>query len=70
MDSLLRKINQTSLLKEVPRINPVFKITQIKYTLILQNLDPSHFFKIKYINLILPESLRVFYVLFPIVKDF
>lgn len=51
--------NQTSLSKGT---NPVFKVTQIKYTLILQNQHHSYFFKIKCINLLFPKVLEHFYM--------
>lgn len=41
---LIEENKSDFLLKEMSSINPVFKATQIKYTLILQSLDHSHFF--------------------------
>lgn len=42
---LIEENKSDFLLKEISSINPVFKATQIKYTLILQSLDHSHFFQ-------------------------
>lgn len=66
----VEKNNQTSLFKGMSRTNPVFKATQIKYTLILQNLDHSHFF-LNYMHksFFSWRAWEFFYVSFTIIKN-